>query len=358
MHEITLRLQNYYERFRKKALLHNEYDTKVRDLDVSAKSFKAKYMIEQSYTLFDKKFYDMYVHGSVKGFIKLLKSMSNDHIKRFVHNIFPHGKNTILHLIPNCFEVVDHLYEVGKKEGFVLPFLFNEAKETPLDLAVSANDHKMANSILKMLSKSPLDHHSRFITHLIPKLIDMNLEALEKYFDRRKFQTGVCANVVTGKIRVSSECSQLAVPSTLVNDDQGAIEQSLMSSLYKEQSMTLEVLDFPLQPLQQAKLDANKYEIQLAKSFANAQNPNIFKQKTVRAFIDYIWPIQKKLILQNLFYPYLAFILYYICYIVVLKKIYVTRQFDPSILKDTSAMWTIYDTMFKTLLFLACFYFF
>jgi len=84
----------------------------------------------------------------------------------------------------------------------VVPFLLNAEELTPLDLTVNRRDFKQSNSVVKMLSKAPMDHHSRLISHLIPKLIDMNLPALEKYFDRRKFQTGACKTITLGRINI------------------------------------------------------------------------------------------------------------------------------------------------------------
>lgn len=70
-----------------------------------------------------------------------------------------------------------------------------------------------------MLSKTPMDHHSRLIAHIIPKLIDMNLPALEKYFDRRKFSTGVCKVITVGKINIDRDEEFKATPTNLVNDN-------------------------------------------------------------------------------------------------------------------------------------------
>jgi len=56
-----------------------------------------------------------------------------------------------------------------------------------------------------MLSKTPLDHHSRLLSHLVPKLIDMNLPALDKYFDKRKFQSGVCKSITLGRIKINDD---------------------------------------------------------------------------------------------------------------------------------------------------------
>jgi ankyrin repeat protein len=88
-----------------------------------------------------------------------------------VHNIFPDRKDTILHYIArnvNGFDCIEYLFELSKKGQFVIPFLFDNEGLTPLDIAVNNNDHKQINAMLKMLSKSPMDHHSRMISHLIP----------------------------------------------------------------------------------------------------------------------------------------------------------------------------------------------
>lgn len=37
----------------------------------------------------------------------------------------------------------------------------------------------------------------------------------------------------------------------------------------------------------------NEYEVKLIKSFANTYSTTIFQQKSVRAYIDYMWPIAK-----------------------------------------------------------------
>ena len=166
-----------------------------------------------------------------------------------VHNIFPDGNNTLLHYIAESevgFESVDYLSQLAKKEGFVIPFLINEKLLTPLDLTVTKRDFKQTNSLVKMLSKTPMDHHSRLIPHLIPKLIEMNLSSLEKYFDRRKFSTGVCKSITLGKINIDPDQDYIATPTNLVNDNSENVNKALMKPKVKEQSINLEVLDIPL----------------------------------------------------------------------------------------------------------------
>lgn len=71
---------------------------------------------------------------------------------------------------------------------------------------------------------------------------------------------------------------------------------------------------------------ANEYEINMIKSLANCENVNVFSQKTVRAFIDYIWPKCRFIIGMELFFPYMAFILYYMIFLVVIKKLSIAEE--------------------------------
>jgi len=104
-----------------------------------------------------------------------------------LYNIFPEDRNTFIHLVGNNFEAINVISSRSKSEGWIVPFLPDAKKLTPLDVAVEKKDIKLANAFIKMLSKTPLDHHSRFISDDIPKLIEFNIPNLEKYFDSRIF---------------------------------------------------------------------------------------------------------------------------------------------------------------------------
>lgn len=65
----------------------------------------------------------------------------------------------------------------------------------------------------------------------------------------------------------------------------------------------------------------NEYEISVIYSLANADNLSVFNQKTIRAFVDFVWPKARIRIVKAIFLPYLAFILYYMLYLMVLKKL-------------------------------------
>lgn len=66
--------------------------------------------------------------------------------------------------------------------------------------------------------------------------------------------------------------------------------------------------------------EKNDYELSMIYALANSKNEDVFGQKTVRCFIDFLWPKTRYQIIRNIFIPYLAFILYYMMYLVFLKK--------------------------------------
>ena len=135
----------------------------------------------------------------------LLSQMSAEHIKRLSHCVFPENRRSFLHSMVNNFETVELMAEKAKEHGFVVPFLLDATYKTPLDNVMETLDHKLANAMLKLLSKTPLDHHGRLIAHQIPALIEMNLPHMEKYWDKRRFQPGILANITAGKISLSDD---------------------------------------------------------------------------------------------------------------------------------------------------------
>ena len=78
--EITSRLQNYYEQVRRGIFLKAKNQIKQRSLDVSAKDFKYKYVIEQGYTVLDYQFFRQYIKENMKGLLKTLKRLSSDQV--------------------------------------------------------------------------------------------------------------------------------------------------------------------------------------------------------------------------------------------------------------------------------------
>lgn len=120
-----------------------------------------------------------------------------------------------------------------------------------------------------------------------------------------------------------------SVPTTLINDNKESVVASLTHPKYTEQTVSLECFDLPLieDALSSKKIvdsqarSTNEYEIKLIKAFASTDDTDIFQQKTVRAFVDFMWPIAKGHIIKSVFLPYLAFIAYYLLYLVVLKSL-------------------------------------
>jgi len=273
--EVTSRLQNFYEYIRRQLFLEGKgsaeagvaeqrlQGVKLSTVDVSAKDYKYKYVIEQSYTEMDAQFFKQFIN-SVRGsdekkVLSVFKKMSGEHVQRLTHNIFPHdellfsgsnGGNTLLHFLAKYnlgFEVVDFIGKLAKKDGFVVPFLVNFERQNPLDITVGRRDHKQTNSLIKLLQKTPMDHHSRFIAHLVPKLVgEMNVPQLEKYFDRRRFHTGAAKSINLLKLKIDADNEMVSIPTTLLNNDRIKVVQQLSHPNATEQTVSLECFDLPL----------------------------------------------------------------------------------------------------------------
>jgi hypothetical protein len=193
----------------------------------------------------------------------------------------------------------------------------------------------------------------------------MNVPQLEKYFDRRRFQTGVAKSINLLKLKIDADHEMRSIPTTLLNDNRPSVVSQLSHPKATEQTVSLECFDLPLledalsakKVIEAQAHGTNEYEIKLIKSFAAADNIDVFQQKTVRAFVDFMWPIAKGHIIKSVFLPYLAFIGYYLLYLVVLKSLTVVSSADPQFYEFTSGMFNLYDKMFKFVLFLGCFYF-
>ena len=78
----------------------------------------------------------------------------------------------------------------------------------------------------------------------------------------------------------------------------------------------------------------------------------------MRAFIDFLWPKTRQQIVKNLFIPYLAFIVYYMLYLVLLKKMNLLEASDPTFADYTSTIYDVFTFILGVLLFLGCLYFF
>jgi hypothetical protein len=63
---------------RRGIFLKSKNQIKQRSLDVSAKDFKYKYVIEQGYTVLDYQFFRQYIKENMKGLLKTLKRLSSD----------------------------------------------------------------------------------------------------------------------------------------------------------------------------------------------------------------------------------------------------------------------------------------
>ncbi len=64
------------------------------------------------------------------------------------------------------------------------------------------------------------------------------------------------------------------------------------------------------------------------KSLATTEDNEVFQNNSIRAFLDYLWPIAKSKIIWNIFLPYLVFTLYYLLYLTVVKRLEAIKAID------------------------------
>ena len=183
------RLKTFYEYIRsqiylsgnlKDALKNKDQNLRLslRDIDVSSRGYKNKYISEQSYTQLDLMFLrqfftpqeehfsneDFKPEDIQKQFLKNFKRMSFIPLQRLLCNVFPRDEeifhctdvypgqkiqnsgdaNTILHFLAMYttlgFECIDHIGKIMKKDSIVIPFIPNTAMKTPLDITVQLGD--------------------------------------------------------------------------------------------------------------------------------------------------------------------------------------------------------------------------
>ena len=152
-----------------------------------------------------------------------------------------------------------------------------------------------------------MDNHSRLISHLMPVLIgQMDLPKLNKYFDKRMYQISTCKTTKSLKIALpGTDYDMKAIPTGLQLHEN--INQNLQHPNAPLRSVKLEVMDLPLNEVPYLKpqkvldtgmgVELNKQEIALIKAFATTENEEIFTQNSVRAFIDFMWPIAQQRII-------------------------------------------------------------
>ena len=73
--------------------------------------------------------------------------------------------------------------------------------------------------------------------------------------------------------------------------------------------------------------------------------------------MDFLWPKSNWLIFKKLFLPYVAFITYFLVFLVITKNLQDTRTYDPEYYEFTSEIFLLYNFLFELVLFIGCFYF-
>ena len=123
-----------------------------------------------------------------------IRNLDINWIKRLVTIILP-GGNTIFHKLiekdqdDNLLSLLERSQPDEndiKQIQVYWPFLKNLNGDTPLHIAYKQKDYQIIDILFKYLSGFEPDHHSRFITDLLPQLIQLELPELLPYFKSRQ----------------------------------------------------------------------------------------------------------------------------------------------------------------------------
>ena len=112
-----------------------------------------------------------------------------------------------------------------------MPFIKDIKGMTPLHYCINNSDYKTADLFIKYLANAPLDHHSRDIKDILPKLVLKGLPSLLVYFDKRMIQTDQIKCINRGSIKNYSSNVEVAMMSASVWEDSSNIRNNIFETV-------------------------------------------------------------------------------------------------------------------------------
>jgi ankyrin repeat protein len=183
-------------------------------------------------------------------------------MKLLVMNILP-CFNTLLHFAYKRLSVIRLVYKIASKErarekkkaeklglvydpinGFLVPFIRNYDRKSPLHLCVENGNFKSADTFLENLKNEGIDNHSRAIYDALPACIEADIPAVGPYLDARFVQTSQIEEVKRGSLNLKNEMIYAVTDSELWPDKK-VIDESLLKSSPLDSEIVIEFLDVP-----------------------------------------------------------------------------------------------------------------
>jgi len=215
-------------------------------------------------------------------------------------------------------------YDIELSDVLFLPDL---GGKTPLHYSLDSNNTRVTDRLVRALSLTDFDHHSRFIIKIYPDLIQSVPQTMSVYLDSRLKIPPWIQDYTRGRIDADNECGFVMTADQLWSEN---LDQSLQRKLYQphllEAPLTMKVLDIP---------HMHKYQNDIADDFfeslAETECIEIFSNISVQALIEIKWPLVKEAIKKYLLLPYVVFLLTFLYYTVgVFEKFHEEPSSEPA----------------------------
>lgn len=157
-----------------------------------------------------------------KGKLELLQQMDDETLQVLCLNIMPQCQ-TFMHKLKDQNEA---FYEILQRipcctPKFEMPFIKDIYEKTRLHYCIDekGKDLKTAGRLIIYLSNANLDHHSREIVDVLPKLMREDLKTLTYYFEKRLIPNAYLKDINRGEIKNHSSSFPVGMMSACIWHD-------------------------------------------------------------------------------------------------------------------------------------------
>ena len=168
----------------------------------------------------------------------------------------------------------------------------------------------MTDRLVQFLADTDFDNHIRYISRKIPKLIELVPLQMMTYLDKRIRTTTWVEGYTRGRVQHLDDCDFNMCCEDMWSEH---IEKEISDNMFEEDlieaPLTMKILDFP----SIAKFNSD-CGTKLLEVLAATENDELFENKSLRAIIEYKFPVVKAAILRNLFIPYLILLFSFMIY--------------------------------------------
>lgn len=176
------------------------------------------------------------------------------------------------------------------------------------------NDFRTAELFIQYLSRAPLDHHSRDIMEIMPKLIEKKLPSLIEYLDARIIQTPQLEKIDRGSIIPYSNSVEVGIMKCSIWENPETIKQVLFGKEQRgtkniDSEVELKLVDLPF--LHQMSLGSCLQFFEALKDLKEVKDTDgfdIFELKSIRLLIEYHWPLTKEYTIKKLLIPFIVYL--------------------------------------------------